>query len=248
MVTDGVRACLVRGGMALAPAHAVPAKLALPSLLGTPRLAWPRDRTFVQRLRQLGWIEDALSRSSIAWAEGRSERWAEIAADSSGSRSCPCQREPRPSAGKQASRPFRRAHEGGRPFDMAASRRLARPGATSPPGDAVNRPCWQTNSPDFTSVIPVLRRWRSWPSRISLRRTEMAELADRGPQARIDAAVLKSGSQALHLPSRRFKGRADALYVVGDALEPPPHPNHSLASPATGRRSRGSAKFAEREV
>src|SRR5262245_5519082 len=37
--------------------------------------------TFVQRLRELGWIEGRTVAIEIRWAEGRSERAAEIAAD-----------------------------------------------------------------------------------------------------------------------------------------------------------------------
>jgi ABC-type uncharacterized transport system substrate-binding protein len=36
---------------------------------------------FVQRLRELGWIEDRTVAIEIHWAEGRTERYAEIAAD-----------------------------------------------------------------------------------------------------------------------------------------------------------------------
>jgi hypothetical protein len=36
---------------------------------------------FVQRLRELGWIEDRTVAIELRWAEGRSERYTEIAAD-----------------------------------------------------------------------------------------------------------------------------------------------------------------------
>jgi hypothetical protein len=42
---------------------------------------------FVQRLRELGWIENRTVAIEYRWAEGRDERFAEIAVSSSGSRS-----------------------------------------------------------------------------------------------------------------------------------------------------------------
>jgi putative tryptophan/tyrosine transport system substrate-binding protein len=43
--------------------------------------AEPMDRLFVQRLRELGWIEGRTVAIEYRWAEGRSERAAEIAAE-----------------------------------------------------------------------------------------------------------------------------------------------------------------------
>jgi putative tryptophan/tyrosine transport system substrate-binding protein len=37
--------------------------------------------SFAQRLRELGWIEDRTATIEYRWAEGRSERFAEIAAE-----------------------------------------------------------------------------------------------------------------------------------------------------------------------
>ena len=41
----------------------------------------PMDRRFVQRLRELGWIEGRKVTIEYRWAEGRTERLAEIAAE-----------------------------------------------------------------------------------------------------------------------------------------------------------------------
>src|SRR5262249_23714476 len=44
-------------------------------------LGWIEGRAFVQRLRELGWIEGRTVAIEIRWAEGRNEHLAEIAAE-----------------------------------------------------------------------------------------------------------------------------------------------------------------------
>ena len=41
----------------------------------------PMDRTFVARLRELGWIDGRTIAIEYRWSEGRNERYAEIAAE-----------------------------------------------------------------------------------------------------------------------------------------------------------------------
>ena len=65
-------------------AHAQqPTKLPTIGFLGpaTPATASQLVAVFVQRLRELGWIEGRTVAIEVRWAEGRSERAAEIAAD-----------------------------------------------------------------------------------------------------------------------------------------------------------------------
>ena len=51
-------------------------------LVSTNALAWaPRITAFVQRLRQLGWIEGQTVAIEYRWAEGQYDRFAEIAAE-----------------------------------------------------------------------------------------------------------------------------------------------------------------------
>ncbi len=79
------------GGAVAAPsllwplaARAQPAgKLPTIGFLGAATAAaWsPRTAAFVQRLRELGWIEGRTVTIEYRWAEGRSERYAEIAAE-----------------------------------------------------------------------------------------------------------------------------------------------------------------------
>ena len=58
-----------------------PGKLPTIGLLGatTPVVESQRVAAFVQRLRELGWIEDRTIAIEVRWAEGRTERFGEIA-------------------------------------------------------------------------------------------------------------------------------------------------------------------------
>jgi hypothetical protein len=64
-------------------ARAQPAKLPSVGLLGSGTLsAWSGwTAAFVQRLRELGWIEGRTIGIEYRWAEGRSERFTEIGAE-----------------------------------------------------------------------------------------------------------------------------------------------------------------------
>jgi ABC-type uncharacterized transport system substrate-binding protein len=74
------------GGMAAWPLAAraqQPARLPTIGYLGanTPSAESQRIGAFVQRLRELGWIEGRTMAIEVRWAEGRNERFAEIAAE-----------------------------------------------------------------------------------------------------------------------------------------------------------------------
>jgi putative ABC transport system substrate-binding protein len=77
------------GGAALCPAKARPAgaqqagKLPIIGFLGSGTAATQGQWTvaFVQRLRELNWIEGRTIAVEVRWAEGRSERMTEIAAE-----------------------------------------------------------------------------------------------------------------------------------------------------------------------
>jgi hypothetical protein len=60
-----------------------PGKLPTIGFLGgaTPSAAGQSVAAFVQRLRELGWIEGRTVAIEYRWAEGRRERFAEIAAE-----------------------------------------------------------------------------------------------------------------------------------------------------------------------
>src|SRR5262249_53702686 len=75
---------LVGGTMAwpLAARAQQTAKLPTVGFLGSDPSAWsPWTAAFVQRLRELGWIEDRTIAIAYRWSEGRPERIAEIAAE-----------------------------------------------------------------------------------------------------------------------------------------------------------------------
>src|SRR5262245_59908499 len=73
------------GGLAGSPlaAHAQQAKLPTIGVLGaSTSLNWnPWTAAFVQRLRELGWIEGRTVAIEYRWAEGRNERYSEIATE-----------------------------------------------------------------------------------------------------------------------------------------------------------------------
>ena len=64
-------------------ARAQPAKRQTIGFLGTasPSTWGPWTAVFIQRLRELGWIEGRNVTIEVRWAEGRTERFAEIAAE-----------------------------------------------------------------------------------------------------------------------------------------------------------------------
>jgi putative ABC transport system substrate-binding protein len=65
------------------PVGAQPAKLPTIGVLGTPAAPIWKSRmaAFVQRLAELGWVEGRTVTIEARWAEGRNERFAEIAAE-----------------------------------------------------------------------------------------------------------------------------------------------------------------------
>ena len=59
-----------------------PRKVATIAYLGVDESYWrPRSIAFVQRLRELGWIEDSTVKIHYYWTQGRPERAAELAAE-----------------------------------------------------------------------------------------------------------------------------------------------------------------------
>jgi len=85
-VTIGRRELLAAlGGATVWPlaARAQQAKVPTIGFLGaaTPSTTSPWSAAFVQRLRELGWIENRTVAIEYRWAEGRTDRFAEIAAE-----------------------------------------------------------------------------------------------------------------------------------------------------------------------
>jgi putative ABC transport system substrate-binding protein len=74
------------GGAAAALPLAAPAQQPAMPVIGylganTPSAESQRIAAFVQRLRELGWIEGRTIAIEVRWAEGRNERFAEIVAE-----------------------------------------------------------------------------------------------------------------------------------------------------------------------
>ena len=76
---------LLGGAAAALPlaAHAQQPAMPVIGYLGanTPSAENQRIAAFVQRLRELGWIEGRTIAIEVRWAEGRNERFAEIVAE-----------------------------------------------------------------------------------------------------------------------------------------------------------------------
>ena len=79
----GHHAAWRRGGLAARGASAAPAQRPINGYLGVATLSAESQRVaaFMQRLHQLGWIEGNNIAVEFRWAEGRTERAAEIAAE-----------------------------------------------------------------------------------------------------------------------------------------------------------------------
>jgi ABC-type uncharacterized transport system substrate-binding protein len=188
----------------------------------TPSAAGQSVAAFVQRLRELGWTESRNLAIEYRWAEGRSERFAEIAAEfvrlkvdvivTAG---------PPVFAAKQATSviPIVFATVAD-PLDSGLVASLARPGG--------NVTGLSLTSPELAGkrfellreAIPGLRRLAimanaDYPS--AARELDEVETAAR--PLGIETIALKIRQAADIAPAfEELKGRAEALYVVGESL------------------------------
>src|SRR5262249_54540504 len=200
-------------------------KLPIIGLLGSATLLAQSQPVagFLQRLRQLGWIENRNVAIEYRWAEGRSERFVEIATEFVSLKVdfIVATTSPAVSAAKQATSVipivFTNAND---PVGLGLVASLARPGGNV---TGVSNQLGDTASKRLEllrEVAPGLRR--------------LAILANVGnPGAMLDmgevqATVRMLGLEAVTLEIRRAediapafegaKGRADALYVAADPL------------------------------
>jgi putative tryptophan/tyrosine transport system substrate-binding protein len=217
---------MLGGGAAAWPlaAHAQQGKLPTIGYLGTAAPSgWaPWTAAFVQRLHELGWIEGRTIAIQYRWAEGRPERWAEIAAEfvrlkvdvivSGGNAAL---------AAKQASTVvpivFTMVDD---PVGMGLIASLARPGGNVT-GLAINQPDLAGKRLALLrEVVPGLRRVAimanvEYPFAV----LEMAELETAARSLGLDVAPFEIRRAEDIAPAfEALKGRAEALYVVGDAL------------------------------
>ena len=180
------------------------------------------DRAFVQRLRELGWIEGRTVTIEVRWGEGRSERFAEIAAEfvrlkvdvivTAGVAVL---------AAKQATSVipivFAVAVD---PLGSGLVASLARPGGNATGLSAQQSDLASKRVELLREVVPGLRR--------------LAIVANAGnPGAVLETREVQAAAGTLGLDVATFeirrtediapafeslKGRADALYVAGDAF------------------------------
>ena len=218
---------LLGGAVAALPLAAraqQPAKLPTIGYLGTAAAsAWaPWTAAFVQRLRELGWIEGRTVAIQYRWAEGRAERWAEIASEfvrlkvdvivSGGNAAV---------VAKQASTVipivFALVDD---PVGMGLVASLARPG-----GNVTGLSVQQTELAGkrfelLREVVPGLRRLAIIANaEYPFAMLEMAEFQTAARTLGLDVAPFEIRRAEDIVPAfEALEGRADALYVVGDAL------------------------------
>jgi len=200
------------------------AKLPTIGFLGTPAAsAWaPWTAAFVQRLRELGWIEGRTVAIQYRWAEGRAERWAEFAAEfvglkvdvivSGGNAAVAAKR-----ASTVVPIVFTMVDD---PVGMGLVASLARPG-----GNVTGLALQSTDLVGkrlslLREVIPDLRRLAIMANvEYPFAALEMAEAQTAVRTLGLDAAVFEIRRAEDIAPAfEALKDRADALYVVGDAL------------------------------
>jgi putative tryptophan/tyrosine transport system substrate-binding protein len=157
------------GGAAAAWPIAARSQQARPTIgflgAGTPSTHGQWLAAFVQRLRELGWIEGRTVTIESRWAEGRDARFAEIAAEfvrmkvdvivSPGAALLPA---------KQATSTIPIVFPvAGNPVGSGLVASLARPGGNIT-GFRSNRPMWLASaSTSCARLSPVSAGWRSWP-------------------------------------------------------------------------------------
>jgi putative tryptophan/tyrosine transport system substrate-binding protein len=182
-----------------------------------------RVAAFVQRLRELGWIEGRTVKIEYRWAGGRNERAAEIAAEFVQLKVDVIVTQGTPSvlAAKQATSVIPIVFAAvGDPVDSGLVASLSRPG-----GNVTGLSTQQTDTATkrielFREMVPGLHR--------------LAIMGNVGnPAVELELREVQSTARALGLEAAAFelrraediapvfdalKGRADALYVCGDPL------------------------------
>jgi putative ABC transport system substrate-binding protein len=202
-----------------------PGKLPIIGFLGasTASTQAPRTTAFVQRLRELGWVEGRTVAIEVRWAEGRRERGAEIAAEFVrlnanvivvGGASFVI-------AAKQATSTIPIVFAGaGDPVGTGLVASLARPGG--------NITGLSIQAPDLAGKrIELLREVAPGVRRLAIM-TNAGNPTDVLQMREAQAAARALGIEAIPVEIRRaedigpafdaLKGRTDALHVTGDPL------------------------------
>jgi putative ABC transport system substrate-binding protein len=177
---------------------------------------------FMQRLRELGWIEGRTVAIEIRWAEGRSERYSEIAAElvrlkvdvivTAGAAVL---------AAKQATSVipivFAAAND---PLGTGAVASLARPGGNVTGLSLLQPELVGKRLELLREVLPGLRRLAIMANTgNSSAVLEMGEVQTKARTLGLEVATFEIRRAEDIAPAfEALKGRADALYVCGDAL------------------------------
>ena len=208
---------------------------------------------FVQRLRELGWIEGRNVAIEYRWAEGRAERLDEIAAELVRLKVDVIVTHTPATVARQS-----RRHRRSRSFSRRRATRSAagivaswHDRAATSPGCRVKAPMLAGKRLELLrEIVPGLRRvavlanveqslCRAGDERGSGRRP--ARSASRSPRS-------KSGAAKISRPlSQALKGRAEALYVVGDPVVTNQPDSHQYAwrSAPDCRRCYGVREYVE---
>src|SRR5215471_11611852 len=190
---------------------------------GSPLSHGPWVAAFTQRLRDLGWIEGRTVAIEYRWAEGRSERFAEIAAEfvrlkvdvifAAGT--------PATAAAKQATSVIPIVFAGaGDPVGSGLVASLARPGGNVTGLSILSVDLAGKRLELLREVVPGLRRLAIMghtgiPIEVSQRGEAQAAAHTLGLEV-VSAEIRRAEDIAPAFET--LKGRADALYVFGDPL------------------------------
>ena len=205
-------------------AHAQQGKVPTIGFLGvsTARAMSQWIAAFVQRLHELGWIEGRTVEIQYRWAEGRAERWAEIAAEfvrlkvdvivTGGNAAV---------AAKQASSAvpivFALVDD---PVGLGLIASLARPGGNVT-GLSIQNPDLAGKRVELLrEVVPGLRRLAIMANvELPSAASEMREVQTAARTLDLDATTFPIRRAEDIAPAfEALKGSADALYIVGDGL------------------------------
>jgi putative ABC transport system substrate-binding protein len=202
-----------------------PAKLPTIGFLGGSTASTQSEWTaaFVQRLRELGWIEGRTVAIEYRWAEGRSERAAEVAAEFVRFKVdvIVTQSTPAVLAAKQATSAIPIVFaSAGDPVGTGVVASLARPGGnvTGLSGQATDTAAKRLEL--LREVVPNLRRLAIMgnvgnPFNV----LEMDEVQAAARTLGLEVATLEiRGGEDIAPAFEALKGRAEALYVSGDPL------------------------------
>ena len=215
---------LLGGAVACPLAARAQQKLPTIGYLGTAAAAaWaPWTAAFVQRLHELGWTDGRTVEIQYRWAEGRAERWAEIAAEfvrlkvdvivTGGNAAV---------AAKQASSAvpivFALVDD---PVGLGLIASLARPGGNVT-GLSIQNPDLAGKRVELLrEVVPGLRRLAIMANvELPSAASEMREIQTAARMLGLDAATFPIRRAEDIAPAfEALKGSADALYIVGDGL------------------------------